>query len=163
MRRALLLLVLTSCFDDAQMIERDEPDIPAVDIAQAPQGELAAFIACMQFDDFVASNMATAWSTLTMTSHTGTCTSCHTADGMFSGDARRFFDDLKQRTYVQIQFFTFDRANDVVEVNETAIPRVGKAVAPYGEHPRFNANKGLDATWDLYQRTMARLAAGTCR
>lgn len=145
------------------MIERDEPDIPPFDLTAAAQGDFAAFMACMHYDDFVASNMALAWSTIAMTNQTGTCTGCHVADGMFSGDSQTFFDTLKQRTYVQVQFFTFDRVNDTVDVNEETIPLVGKAVAPYVEHPRFNANKGLDATYDLYQRTMTRLASGNCR
>jgi len=163
MRRILLLLALTSCIDGDQMIERDEPEIPPFDLSSAQTGDFAAFMACMNYDDFVASNMAPAWSTIAMTNQTGTCTGCHTADGMFSGDAQEFFDTLKQRTYVQVQFFTFDRVNDVVDVNEETIPRVGKAVVPYTEHPRFNANKGLDATYALYQRTMTRLASNNCK
>ena len=158
MRRALLLVLVAACFDHEQMLEDQE--LPPLESAPA-QGDFAAFMACMQLDDFVASNMAGAWSTVA--SDTGACTTCHTADGMFSGDAQRFFDDLKHRTYVQVQFFTFDRTTNVVDVNTETIPRVGKAVAPYGEHPRFNATKGLDATFDLYDRTIERLAARNCQ
>lgn len=140
------------------MLEREDQEAPPADAS--PMGDFGAFIGCMQLDDFVASNMAQAWSTL---ESQNTCTSCHTADGMFSGDSQRFFEDLKHRTYVQIQFFTYDRVQGIVDVNTTTIPRVGKATAPYVEHPRFNATKGLDATFDFHDRTMARLAAGTCQ
>ena len=163
MHRALLLAILASCMDGDQMIERDEPELPPFDLTEASQGDFAAFMACMSYDDFVASNMATAWSTIAMTNQAGTCTGCHVADGMFSSDSHKFFDTLKQRTYLQVQFFTFDRAADTVDVNDETIPRVGKAVAPYVDHPRFNANKGLDATYDLYQRTMTRVASNDCR
>ena len=157
MRLALALaILLVSCATDDRMLEsNDQEEAPPV---QPAQGDFADFIACIHFDDFVAANMAGAWSTLD-----NNCTTCHRADGMFSGDATRFFDDLKHRTYVQIQFFTFDRTTETVEVNTETIPRIGKALAPYTEHPRFNATKGLAATADLYDRTLARMAAGTCQ
>jgi cytochrome c553 len=158
--RVALLLLLAACVDQEPMLERDEQEGPPVDAS--PMGDFGAFIQCMSYDDFVASNMAQAWASLASTDG-ATCTSCHTTDGMFSGDAQRFFSDLKQRTYVQIQFFTFDRAQGIVDVNTTTIPRVGKAVAPYAEHPRFNATKGIDATYDFHERTLARLAAGNCQ
>ena len=158
--RVLAFLLLAACVDQEPMLERDEQEGPPVDAS--PMGDFTAFISCMHLDDFIASNMATAWATLE--SPTGaTCTSCHTADGMFSGDPQKFFDDLKRRTYVQIQFFTYNRTQGIVDVNTTTIPRVGKAVAPYAEHPRFNATKGIDATYDFHDRTMARLAAGNCQ
>jgi hypothetical protein len=157
-RVTLLLVLLAACFDSEQMLERDEQEGPPVE--PNPQGDFAAFVACLSYDDFVASNMAGAWSQVT--SDAGSCTSCHNADGMFSGDARRFFDDLKSRTYVQIQFFTFDRAQQIVDVNTETIPRIGKSIAPYADHPRFNANKGIDATYDLHERTINRLVSGTC-
>ena len=159
MRIVLALALLTACVDREQMFERD--DLEAAPVEPGAQGDFAAFMACMHIDDFVASNMAGAWSAVA--SDSGACTSCHTADGMFSGDPQRFFDDLKQRTYVQVQFFTFDRTKEAVDVNTETIPSVGKAVAPYANHPRFNATKAIDATYDLHDRTVARLAAGDCR
>lgn len=157
MRIVLALTLLTACVDREQMLEPHEDE----QAAPAPHGDFAEFMACMHIDDFVASNMAGAWSAIA--SDSGTCTSCHTADGMFSGDAQRFFDDLKRRTYVQVQFFRFDRTRSAVDVNTETIPAVGKALAPYAAHPRFNATKGIDATYDLHDRTIARLAAGNCR
>lgn len=159
MRFVISIALLAGCFSSEQMVERDEDDLPVIE--QMPRGDFATFIACMQFEDFVAADMAGAWASVK--SATGACTACHATDGMFSGDARRFFDDLKHRTYLQVQLFTFDREADVVGVNTETIPNIGKAVAPYVEHPRFNATKGLDATFDLYDRTLARLAAGDCR
>jgi hypothetical protein len=156
--RVALLLLLAACFDNEQMFERDEQE--GAPVEPGPQGDFAAFMACLNYDDFVASNMAGAWSQIA--SDVGTCTSCHNADGMFSGDSQRFFDDLKRRTYVQIQFFTFNRAQQIVDVNSETIPRIGKSVAPYTDHPRFNANKGIDATYDLHERTLARLTADNC-
>ena len=157
--RVALLLLLAACFDSEQMLERDEQAGAPVEEPN-PQGDFAAFMACLDYDDFALSNMAGAWAQVA--SDAGACTSCHNADGMFSGDPRKFFDDLKSRTYVQIQFFTFDRAQQIVDVNTETIPRVGKSVAPYADHPRFNANKAIDATYDLHARTLDRLAARTC-
>jgi hypothetical protein len=143
--RWALCLVLAGCVaSDDRMLEATDIEAPTVE----PQGDFAAFIACISYEDFAASNIATAWSADT------TCTSCHRADGMFSGDPVRFFDDLKHRTYVQVQFFTWDRSTETVEVNEPTMPR---------EHPKFDAQKGIQATFDLHERTNARLAAGTCQ
>lgn len=157
MRLAFCLLIAGCVTGDERMLEsNDVAQGPTLE--QAPQGDFATFIACIHFDDFVASNMTTAWNSVGED-----CTSCHTADGMFSGDPVRFYDDLKHRTYIQIQFFMYDRSTETVEVNTETIPRIGKAVAPYQQHPRFNANQGLAATADLYDRTLARLAAGNCQ
>jgi hypothetical protein len=158
--RLVLCLLLAGCVtsSDDRMLEGNDVVDPGPLEPAEPQGDFAAFIACIHYDDFVASNMADAWSTVG-----DNCTTCHTNDSMFSNDPVRFFDDLKHRTYVQVQFFTWDRTTETVEVNEETIPRIGKAVAPYAAHPKFDAHKGIQATFDLHERTNARLAAGTCQ
>jgi hypothetical protein len=161
---ALCIALLTGCVDgDGQM--PDEPEVP-VDPRppqppppQEPDATFAAFFACMTFDDFVAADMAGAWSGISAQNNTE-CRDCHGTAVEYSGDAPAFFDQLKQRTYVQLKFFGY--VNDTVVVNETTIPNVGHAVAPHIEHPRFNPQAGMAATKDLYFRTQARLADGNC-
>lgn len=151
-----LLLVAGGCVtDDGRMLESNEVKEPTLE--RTPAGDFAEFIACIDYGDFVAANMTTAWRI------DDSCTSCHTADGMFSGDPARFFDDLKHRTYIQVQFFTWDRTTETVEVNTESIPRIGKSVAPYASHPKFDAHAGIQATFDLHDRTNTRLAAGNCQ
>jgi hypothetical protein len=127
MRQLLALLVLTAaCVDGNPMLERDELEIPDTQGELAPLGAFAAFMTCMRYDDFVASNMQSAWA--------------------MAPEAA--FAQLKARTYVQLQYFRYDRVNDVVDINEEAMATAARAVA--------------DATNDLYQRTQTRLATRTC-
>lgn len=125
MRLALAFVLLTAaCVDGNPMLERDELEPPEAELA--PAGAFAAFMSCMRYDDFVASNMQSAW---TMTPEAA-------------------FAQLKARTYVQLQYFRYDRVNDVVDVNEETMATAARVVA--------------DATNDLYQRTQTRLATKTC-
>lgn len=116
-----LLLLTAACLNGDNMLERDEQVVD-----DQATGTFAAFFACMAYDDFVASNMQSAWSM----------------------DPVAAFAQLQTRTYVQLQYFSYDRAADVVDVNEDAVARAPKTVS--------------EATYDLYERTQVRLAAG-CR
>jgi hypothetical protein len=120
MRPILGLLLLTAaCVDSDRMLERDE--LAVTEVEPLPAGAFATFIDCVRDDDFVASKMASVVE----------------------------LADLKQRMYVQLRYFRYDRVNDVVDVNETTMESASRSVA--------------DATYDLYQRTQTRLASGTCR
>jgi hypothetical protein len=126
MRLALAFALLSAaCVDGNPMLERDELDADT-DAELAPAGAFAAFMTCMRYDDFVASNMQSAWA--------------------MAPDAA--FAQLKTRTYIQLQYFRYDRANDVVDINEETMATAARPVA--------------DATNDLYQRTQTRLATKTC-
>lgn len=123
MRLALAFALLSAaCVDGNPMLERDELDVPDAELG----GAFTAFMGCMRYDDFVASNMGSAWS--------------------MAPEAA--FDQLKTRTYVQLQYFRYDRVNDVVDINEETMASASRAIA--------------DATNDLYQRTQTRLATKTC-
>jgi hypothetical protein len=108
------------------MLERDELEVPDTQAELAPAGAFAAFMTCLGYDDFVASNMQSAWA--------------------MAPEAA--FAQLKNRTYVQLQYFRYDRVNDVVDLNEETMATAARSVA--------------DATNDLYQRTQTRLATKTC-
>lgn len=138
-------------------------------ITQASERVLKEFNGCMTIEDFAATNMAAAWANTG--SDEGNCEQCHeTGESGFiaSEIGTRAFDVLTTRKYFFLQYLTPDltmgAAGAKIVVNETSFRGVSNGQDPHREHPRFNAtnNQGMTALRALYDRVMAKKAAGTC-
>ena len=127
-----------------------------------PVARLAAWTGCMSLENFAASNMTTAWSTLG-TSQNQSCLNCHNgglATFLVSADEAVFFRGVTEQKDFLLKYFTVGSAGEVI-VNTAAMRSAGENLEG---HPRFNptTNAGMTALAELHPLTLARQTAGTC-
>ena len=121
---------------------------------------LQSWSGCLDYSDFLASNMTPTWSTLA--SSNGPCKTCHTsAVGGFavSSDPVEFFRLISTRRSTLLTFFQPDRAGSVMLPNDPLFLAVGGRVEPYIQHPAFAYTDARTALAVLMRKTAARLHA----
>ena len=177
-----LALVYAGCATDGETVESDPPEMedpttPTTPTEPTPGGEeslseastrvLDQFTQCMRLEDFRAANMAAAWSRMTTSGVSYTCTACHasgTGGFIATEPDQTMFDLIKANRYYVLQFVTVDLAQGAaaakVVINRASFRGVGLGQVPHAEHPRFNpdTNAGMTALQRFYDLTMARIA-----
>lgn len=114
----------------------DDPVDPNETVGEAYERVLTAFMACMDFDELVASNMTPTWSQLNAQS----CAQCHTGNGLSfiaSEDAERFFLKLSTDRLVAQTYYAIDLTGGAANAHpvvSTVFEQLGTGA--YGAHPR---------------------------
>ena len=143
---------------DAELVERGgtkPPPPPTVEtLAQTWSG-------CLDFNDFLASDMTAAWNALVTSS--GPCKNCHSAAAsgfVVSSDPLEFFQQISTRRATLLTFFQPDVARSVMLANHALFEAVGGQTVPHNLHPgvpyTIDARTALTALTD---KTTARLQA----
>jgi hypothetical protein len=116
---------------------------------------------CMSLENFQASNMTQAWSTLAA-DNLQKCLNCHNggvAGFLISANAQQFFTGLSTQAAYLIKYFSVDVAARKVVVGTGAFDSANKIVG----HPTFPIeNAGMVALKKFYDLTVARKEANQC-
>lgn len=125
------------------------------------KASLKEWSGCMSLENFQASNMTQAWSTLGA-DNLQKCLNCHNGgvDGfLISANAEQFFTGLSTQTEYLIKYFSVDVAARKVIVGTGAFESANKIT----NHPTFPIeNPGMVALKKFYDLTVARKEANQC-
>jgi len=162
-----------------EVIDRQNPgnpmDPPPTETpGAATQRIISEWSGCLAETDFVELQFGECFAN--KTSNEGPCEQCHQdgGGGFFANDDNvRTYQVLSQNKYFMLMYFRPDvtnLANAMMQPNIEAFLRVGANESPFTEHPAFDINDptgGLNISpaaqlQELYDRTMARKAAGQC-
>ncbi len=139
--------------------------------AQATARIISEWSGCLKLTDFTALNFGPSWAN--KGSNQGNCEQCHVSGAYgfkANDDNTGMYETLSTNKYYMMAYFAPDisdpnLANAKMVPNYTNFQRVGLRQVPHQEHPSFNTNQN-DAAFQtlqqLYDRTMASKAAGTC-
>jgi hypothetical protein len=134
-----------------------DPPIPPFDVKAA----LKEWSGCMSLENFQASNMTQAWSTLGA-DNLQKCLNCHNggvAGFLISANAQQFFTGLSTQAAYLVKYFSIDAAARKVIVGTGAFESANKIVG----HPTFPIeNAGMVALKKFYDLTVARKEANQC-
>ncbi len=121
---------------------------------------LQTWSGCLDYSDFLASNMTASWNALTTSN--GPCKTCHTgAIGGFvvSSDPVELFRLISTRRSTLLTFFQPAPALGVMLPNDPLFLAVGGQVVPYTQHPAFAYTGARTALTALANKTATRLHA----
>lgn len=146
---------------------------PTESPGQATARLISEWSGCLNVQDFIDTRFGESWAN--QGSDAGNCENCHStgAYGMFANDDNAMmYEVLSTRREYMLFFFKADVTITpaAMATNEQHFITLGLAQPPHQEHPEFNpnqANNGLGISpvanlTELYNRTMAHKAAGTC-
>ncbi|MBE7453676.1 MAG: hypothetical protein HS111_33880 [Kofleriaceae bacterium] len=137
--------------------------------AQATARIISEWSGCLKLEDFQQLDFGGSWAN--KGSNQGNCEQCHTSGAYgfkANDDNAGMYETLTTNKYYMMSYFAPDISNlaDAKMVpNFPNFIRVGLRQVPHQEHPSYNTNLN-DAAFQrlqqLYDRTMAYKAAGTC-
>ncbi len=137
--------------------------------AQATGRLISEWSGCLKATDFTELGFGEKWAN--KGSNQGNCEQCHVSGAYgfkASDDNLGMYETLSTNKYFMMAYFAVDLAdpaNAKIVPNYANFTRVGLRQVPHQEHPSFNTQLN-DAAYvvlkDLYDRTMASKAAGTC-
>jgi hypothetical protein len=139
--------------------------------AQATGRIISEWSGCLKQTDFEELGFGVAWAN--KGSNQGNCEQCHTSGAYgfkANDDNAGMYTTLSTNKYYMLAYFAAD-ISDPILANAKMVPnypnftRVGLRQVPHQEHPAFNTNLNDGAyqvLQQLYDRTMAYKAAGTC-
>ncbi|HWO25664.1 MAG TPA: hypothetical protein VNO30_43295 [Kofleriaceae bacterium] len=129
--------------------------------AQTVETLLQTWSGCLDYSDFLASNMPDEWNVI-VTAGNPRCAVCHTnATGGFAFDSNpmEFFRLISTRRTTLLTFFKPDPAHGVMRANHDHLDAVVSRLPPHNQHPAFLYTGARTALTALTDKTTARVQA----